>query len=148
MLAQLREKLPDFERRGVRVAAVVQGTAEEAARFCGRHGVERICLPDPTKASYRAMGFSRTSWTGIIFARADLKRRRTEAKAAGCANSLTGTFQKHSDVLQLPGAALIGRDGKILWLHRGAHPGDLPSADALLATVDRLRPATGKETTR
>ena len=31
---------------------------------------------------------------------------------------------------------IVARGGKILWLHRGAHPGDLPSADEL---VDRVR---------
>ncbi|MGH7263347.1 MAG: AhpC/TSA family protein [Candidatus Rokuibacteriota bacterium] len=143
----MRETLPEFERRGVRVAAVVQGTAEEAARFCGRHGVERICVPDPDKASYRAIGLPRTSWGALVFALPALRRRRAEARAAGCANSLTGTLRKHSDVLQLPGAAVIGRDGRILWVHRGAHPGDLPSAAALLETVDRLLPATRKEET-
>jgi hypothetical protein len=144
----LRERLPEFERRGVRVAAVVQGTADEAARFCGRHGAERICVPDPDKASYRAMGLPRTSWAALVFALPALRRRRAEARAAGCASSLTGTLRKHSDVLQLPGAALVGRDGRLLWVHRGAHPGDLPSAAALLDTVDRLLPSIGKETTR
>jgi hypothetical protein len=144
----LRERLPEFERRGVRVAAVVQGTADEALRFCGRHGMERICVPDPGRASYRAMGLPRTSWGALLFALPALRRRRAEARAAGCASSLTGTLRKHSDVLQLPGAALVGRDGRLLWVHRGAHPGDLPSAAALLDTVDRLLPSIGKETTR
>jgi AhpC/TSA antioxidant enzyme len=129
----------------VRVAAVVQGTAEEAARFCGRHGVEAVCVPDPQRASYRAMGFPRTSWKAIVFASAEAKRRRADAKAAGCGNSLSGTMRPHTDVLQLPGAAVIARGGAIRWLHRGSHPGDLPSARALLATVDHVLSPTGKE---
>ncbi|MGH9650781.1 MAG: hypothetical protein ACRD3I_09970, partial [Terriglobales bacterium] len=55
--------------------------------------------------------------------------------AAGCSNNLTGALQEHSDVLQLPGAALIARGGNILWMHRSQHPGDVPLADGLLEIV-------------
>lgn len=126
------ERLPDFDSAGVRLACVVQGTAEEAQRFCGRHGLAGRCIGDPRKQSYRAMGLRRTTWGKIIFASAELKKRRAEAQAAGCSNSLRGALQAHSDILQLPGAALISREGKILWLHRGEHTGDLPAADELL----------------
>lgn len=134
----MRERLAEFEGRGVRLACVVQGTAEEATRFCGRHGMEQICIPDPVKESYRAMRFGRTSWKKMLFASEELRRRRVEAKEAGCSVSLRGTFQKHSDVLQLPGAALVGRGGKILWVHRGTHTGDLPSAAELARVVENF----------
>jgi len=98
--------------------------------------MENHCIADPTKQSYQAMGFPRTSWKEILFPTAGLRRRREEAKAAGCSVSLSGTFQKHSDVLQLPGAALIARGGKILWLHRGVHTGDLPSVDKLVEVIE------------
>ncbi|MBI1941149.1 MAG: AhpC/TSA family protein, partial [Acidobacteria bacterium] len=112
----MREKKELIEKRGVRLACVVQGTPQEAARFCRRHGMETHCIPDPTKQSYRAKGFPRIGWKEILFPSDDLRRRRQEAKAAGCSVSLRGTFQKHSDVLQLPGAALIAPGGRILWL--------------------------------
>ena len=133
----MREKLAEFESRGVRVSCVVQGTAEEAARFCGRHGLAEICIADPSKESYRAMNLGRASWRNILFASPDYRRRRAEAGQAGCRNSLTRALQKHSAVLQLPGAALVARGGNILWLRRGSHPGDLPSAEALLKVVDQ-----------
>lgn len=131
----MREKLEDFRAAGVQLACVVQGTAEEAARFCGRHGLHEVCIPDPEKESYRAMGFRRTSWKTLLFPGADLKRRRQEAGQAGCSMSISGSLQKHSDVLQLPGAALVAQGGRILWLHRGTHTGDLPLADELLGVV-------------
>lgn len=137
---QLREKLSEFETRNVRLACVVQGTAEEAAGFCGRHGLENVCIPDPEKESYRAMEFGKTSWKEMIFASDDLRRRRQDAKKAGVGVSLKGTFQKHSDVHQLPGAAFVAAGGRILWLHRGTHTGDLPPADALLKIVERHAP--------
>lgn len=120
---------------GVRLACVVQGTAAEAARFCGRHDIAQICVPDPEKESYRAMGLGRTRWREILRPTTELKRRRKEANEAGCGVSVSGALQKHSDVLQLPGAALIARGGKILWLHRGTHTADLPVAEELLEVV-------------
>jgi len=104
-------------------------------RFCGRHGVEAICIPDPERESYRAMGLERTNWRSILFPKPEGSRRRAAAKAAGCSISWGGTFQKHSDVLQLPGAALVARGGKILWLHRGTATYDLPAPAELLTCV-------------
>jgi len=131
----LREILPRFSERGIRVGCVVQGTAVEMARFCGRHGVETICIPDPERESYRAMGLERTNWWRILFPTPEGRRRRAAAKAAGCPISIEGTLQKHSDVLQLPGAALVARGGKILWVHRGSSPSDLPAPAELLSRV-------------
>ena len=136
----MREKQSEFEKRGVALACVVQGTAEEAARFCGRHGVESLCIPDPEKESYRALGLGRASLWEIILPSDDLKRRRAEAKQAGCSNKLEGARQKHSDIFQLSGAALVAAGGKILWLHRSKHTGDLPSADELLEIVRKFIP--------
>jgi hypothetical protein len=128
----LRESLADLNRSGVRVACVVQGTAKQAARFCGDQELSALCIADPAKESYRRMGFRRTSW----WATPALALRRKQARAAGFSASLRGTFQKHSDILQLPGVALIGQGGKILWVRRAAHPGDLPSARELLSLVN------------
>ena len=132
----MREQQPALEKL-VRLGIVVQGTAPEAARFCGRHGVEPLCIPDPQKESYQAMGFRRCSWKELVFAGAGLKQRRAEAAAAGCAVNLPGAFQRHSDWLQLPGAALVARGGRILWIHSAEHAGDLPSAADLLRVVEQ-----------
>jgi predicted amidohydrolase len=75
-----------------------------------------------------------------------LRRRRKEASAAGCSVSLSGTLQKHSDILQLPGAALIARGGEIIWVYRGTHPGDLPPPHELLAVIDRSNPSERRPT--
>ncbi len=139
---QLRGQLPSFEALGLKVACVVQGTAEEAARFCGRHGIRDICIGDPERVSYKAMGLGRTSWRQILLPSAELKERRRVAKAAGCSVSVEGTLQKHSDVLQLPGAALVAKGGRVLWIHRGTHTADLPPPSRLveITTAELLRP--------
>lgn len=134
----MREQLPQFGGLRLRLACVVQGDAAETARFCGRHGLTDMCIPDPEKASYRAMGFPRTKWSELVFASKQLRERRAEAAAAGCSVNLSGAFQSHSDWLQLPGAALVAggaapQGGRILWLHRGRDVADLPPAPELLA---------------
>ena len=134
----MRETLPRFDERGIRVGCVVQGVAEEMARFCGRHSVESVCIADPERESYRAMGLERTDWWSILLPTPEGRRRRAEAKAAGFPISLRGTFQKHSDVLQLPGAALVGQDGRIQWVHRGSSPSDLPLPTQLIDIAQRL----------
>jgi hypothetical protein len=72
----------------------------------------------------------------MVFASDELKAQRKENRAAGFSVSIKKSFMPHCDIFLLPGAALIACGGKILWLHRGTHPGDLPSADELL---DRVR---------
>ena len=106
------------------------------ARFCGRHGVTAVCIADPKRESYRAMGLERTSWLKIAFPGAAGRKRRAAAKAAGFPISLKGTFQKHSDVLQLPGAAVVAKGGRIVWLHRGESPADIPSPAELLTIAE------------
>jgi len=133
----LRETLPQFEERGIRIGCIVQGTAQEMARFCGRHGVASVCIPDPKRESYRAMGLERTDWWSILFPTPEGRRRRTAAKAAGFPISFKGTIQKHSDVLQLPGAALVAQGGRIQWIHRATSPSDLPSPSQLLQTAQQ-----------
>ena len=82
------------------------------------------------------MDRSKFSLGAMVFASAELKARRNENRAAGFSVSIKKSFMPHCDIFLLPGAALVARGGKILWLHRGAQPGDLPSADELL---DRVR---------
>jgi hypothetical protein len=135
-LTQLREKLPEFEKLGVGLRCVVQGTAAEAAEVCGQYGMAHKCVSDPEKESYAKLGLDRTRLGAMVFASEELKARRRENRAAGFSVSIKKSFMPHCDIFLLPGAALVAAGGKILWLHRGAHPGDLPSADEL---VDRVR---------
>jgi len=133
MLAQLRELEAEFLDAGVKVACVVQAHPDQLPKECtaARH---LTCVPDPKRESYRAMGLGKMSlWK--IFTAGDLWRRRKHAAARGFKQNWKKTFARESDGLLLPGAALIGPRGKILWIYRGEHTGDLPPADALLAVV-------------
>ncbi len=139
--AQLRDAAPQLLERGVRVACVVQAHARDLRSVCpgaatshggtvGRPGL--LCIPDPGRESHRALGLARMSpWK--LLTSAELWRRRAQARSGGFRQDWKRTFRRESDGLRLPGAALIARGGRILWLYRGDHLADLPSAEALVA---------------
>ncbi|MGH9712053.1 MAG: AhpC/TSA family protein [Candidatus Acidiferrales bacterium] len=131
----MREKLPEFEKLKVRLACIAQGDAKDAAELCGVYGMTAHCVPDPKRESYRKLGLDRTTWMALVRPSHELRRRRTENRDAGFSINFQRSMKGTCDILLLPGAALVARGGKILWLHCGAHPADLPSADDLLNTT-------------
>jgi len=78
------------------------------------------------------IGLERTSLLKILFPVDALKKRRVEATSRGCAMDNKGTALGSSDILQLPGYALLDPDRKILLVHRGKHTGDLDLSEALV----------------
>lgn len=137
--AEAGVKLPNLQKElqklGINLACVVQGTPEEAKMFFTLDTIE--CIPDSHKESYKLLGLERTSWFQILFPTKALRKRREEATKLGCSISAKGTKQKSSDPLQLPGAALINEDGKLLWIHRAKHTGDLALGDELIAELKK-----------
>jgi AhpC/TSA antioxidant enzyme len=131
-LAQLREQTPELEKLGLQLACIVQGDAQEAAEFCGQYGMAAQCIPDPQKETYRKFGLDRASWGSLLFPSPELKKRRKENREAGFGVSLKGSLKSHCDILLLPGAAVVERGGRILWLHRGKNPADLPAAEIMV----------------
>src|SRR5262245_29701287 len=129
-LAQLRETQPKLEERGVALACIVQARPGELRGLCG---AEIHCIADPAHESYAAMGLGRMSFWKL-FTSIDLHRRRSQAFA----QSWRRTFARESDTLLLPGSALVARGGRVLWLYRGEHAGDLPAADNLLAVASEF----------
>jgi alkyl-hydroperoxide reductase/thiol specific antioxidant family protein len=134
-LAQLRDKRADFAKLGVKLACVVQGNADDAEELCGPYGMADVCVPDPRKESYRKFGLDRTTWMALVRPSEELRARRKENREAGFSINVKRSMKSTCDILLLPGAALAARGGKILWVHRGANPGDMPNADALLETA-------------
>jgi AhpC/TSA antioxidant enzyme len=136
-LAQLREQSPELENLGMQLACIVQGDAQEAAEFCGQYQMAEKCIPDPQKETYRKFGLDRATWGSLLFPSPELKKRRKENRAAGFAVSMKGSLKTHCDILLLPGAAIVAKGGKILWLHRGKNPGDLPVAEVIVAQAKK-----------
>jgi hypothetical protein len=127
-------RLPEFERRGVQVIAVGQGTGNEAAAAARRHRITYPVLGDPGHASYRTLGLGRTGWFGLTLAPffedprgAFQNLRRADLKASA---------SPRSDVRRLGGALGVDRAGRVRFLHRSATTTDVPSTDALLAALE------------
>lgn len=124
----------DENGAGSRIAVrfVTIGSQEKAERFCAQQDAAPLCIGDEDMRTYRAMGLESYNllW---LFTDPALKRRRTENKVAGFSQNWQAT--KLQDSAQLPGAAIVDATGTIRWLHRGAHPGDLPPIAEMLAQV-------------
>ena len=136
-LAQLREQTPELEKLGVQLACIVQGDAQEAAEFCGQYGMAQKCIPDPKKETYRKFGLDRATWGSLLFPSPELKERRRDNRTAGFGISIKNSLKSHCDILLLPGAAIVAKGGKILWLHRGKNPADLPAAEIVVAQAKK-----------
>ncbi len=125
----MRELEDEFERDGIAVRFVVIGDYEKVRRHCGEYGMSSRCIPDAAKETYAAMGFGQFNLLRL-FSDPALKERRKENRAAGFRQNWAAT--RLGDSAQLPGAAIINRDGKIVWRHAGVHPGDLPPMHEML----------------
>ena len=125
----MRELEDHFEREGIAVRFVAIGDETKARRFCGEYGMSARCIPDPTKATYAAMGFGDYNLMKL-FSDPALKARRKENRAAGFRQNWLAT--RIQDGAQLPGAVIVDRSGHIVWRHVGKHPGDLPPMREML----------------
>jgi hypothetical protein len=133
-LADLRATRPELAERGVALVCVVQARPAELISLCG---AELDCVADPARASHAALGLPRMSPWRLLSSLA-LHRRRSRAAARGFRQDWRRTFAKESDPLLVPGAALVARGGRILWLYRGEHAGDLLAADDMLAVASEF----------
>ena len=128
----MQRELGAVADRGAQVVAIGQGTADEAGRICAQMGVEYPCLGDPEKESYRAYGLRRAGWREIIL---DPMREGSEAMKKGYKVSIKGSLMRHTDWFQLPGVAIVDREGIVRWLHQARHSGDIPSPATVIAAL-------------
>jgi hypothetical protein len=131
----LRESGSDPTQGALSVRFVTIGSQAKAEEFCGQHGMAAYCVGDADKRTYAAMGLEGFNLLKL-FTDPALKKRRAENKAAGFSQNWGAT--KLQDGAQLPGAAIVDASGIIRWVHRGAHPGDLPPVDEMLERAREL----------
>jgi hypothetical protein len=131
----LRESGHDPQQGAFSVRFVTIGSQAKAEEFCGQHGMAAYCIGDVDKRTYAAMGLEQFNLLKL-FTDPALKRRRSENKAAGFSQNWGAT--KLQDGAQLPGAAIVDASGIVRWVHRGAHPGDLPPVDEMLGRAREL----------
>lgn len=132
----MHNHLDGFRRRGVRVAAIAQGTGTEAERFCGPLEIGYPCLGDPDKQSYRSFGLGRADWFGMIVKPFVENPRLAWSRIR--AADMKGATMPHSDVKQLGGVALIDSQRVVRYVHRAEHTDDIPAMSDVLAEIDRL----------
>jgi len=126
----LRELDEKNAGRRIEVRFVTIGSQATAEAFCAQQDAAPLCIGDEDKRTYRAMGLESFNLLKL-FTDPALRKRRAENKAAGFSQNWKAT--KLQDSAQLPGAAIVDASGTIRWLHRGAHPGDLPPMADMLA---------------
>jgi hypothetical protein len=131
----LREYRQQHPEDSLTVRFVTIGSQSKAQEFCGQQGAGDLCIGDETKRTYAAMGLEQYNLLKL-FTDPALKQRRAENKAAGFSQNWGAT--KIQDGAQLPGAAIVDGAGVIRWIHRGAHPGDLPPMRDMLERAHAL----------
>jgi len=132
-LARLRADAQRLRDAGARLGLVVQAPPEELTDTCGSaDGL--VCVPDPERETHEVMGLTHASGLSLLL-NGDLRRRRKQAAQAGFTQNWGKTFARGSDWMLVPGAALVSSKGRVRWVHRGAHVGDVPSTEELLAVL-------------
>ncbi len=91
---------------------------------------------DPHKSSYRAFGLGRSGWWGVTL-QPLLEDPLLGLRRLRHAN-LRRSAAPHSDVLQLPGVAIVDRDGVLRFLHRSRRTDDLPSIGRILSVLRKV----------
>ncbi len=118
-LAALRPRIAEITRLGVTAAIIGSGSPEQLAAFVEREdlaGLDLACFTDPTRAAYRAAGFSRSVWgTFGPIAIGQLVRGYTRGFTNG---------RPQGDLHQQGGTLYVRQDGTLAFLHRARHLGD------------------------
>ena len=132
----MQSGLEEFQRRGVNLVAVGQGTEEEAAHYCGKYAAGFPCLGDPDRSSYRALGLGRGDWWSIVvkpFFTDTRESVRLIRQADLGASQLEAT-----DVLQLGGVAIVDSQGVLRFLHVAETTADIPTNEEIFTALDAL----------
>ena len=121
----MRESWPEFERRGVEVAAVSPASPFNTRQLCDGHRIPFRCLADPDREAYRAFGLERGSIAQVMGPEVMLKTMRSLFR---------GNFGLPAgDVFQLGGSFVIGKDAIITLAHAARDAADMVSMDTIFA---------------
>jgi hypothetical protein len=128
-LAQLREAEPRITALGGRVIGVATG-ADYQARALMADGIAFPLLVDPDRNLYRALGIDHIAWRRWL--QPSTWRRYFRGARGARQGKLTG------DLRQAPGVAIIDRQRRLRYLHRGTTLGDYPPLDEVLAALEAV----------
>ncbi|HUY10732.1 MAG TPA: AhpC/TSA family protein [Candidatus Dormibacteraeota bacterium] len=112
-----------------RVYIVVAADAATTSELCDSYGVNAHCIADPERNTHRAARLRRASL--LTFFSGDFIKRAIANRKAGFRQNWGKA--RVDDLGRVPGAMRIAADGRVAWIHRGTHAGDLPPIAELLA---------------
>lgn len=139
---QFAARHPEFARRGVALVAVFRSPVAALRGYAeGPGAVPFPVLADPRREAARAWGVP-GGWRALLSLRA--LRRVREARAAGLAPRWRDALR--DGIGGSPADFLVGEEGRVVALHRGAHFADSIAPAVALAWIDAARTAQGGAT--
>lgn len=129
----LRDHASELAQAGAQVVLIAPARPEAAAEFVARYRLPFPLLCDPRREAYRAYGLT----DGTI---GQLASPRIIARAAMAA--LRGTLPGKQDARlsrQLPGAAIVDREGRLRLMHAARDAADHLGARELLEAAGAIR---------
>lgn len=127
-VAALREHTAAFAAEGISVAAIGQGTPQDARRFQEQLDLPFPLLSDADRSAYAAYGLMDGTVEQIYSPTPGLK----------LASAMLHGHLPHrtiGSIRQLPGTFVIDRNGMIRIAHPGLHAADVPEIGALLPRI-------------
>jgi AhpC/TSA antioxidant enzyme len=130
-LVKVQEHLAEIEAAGARVLAISFGAPEMVAAYRADHALPFPVASDVERNAYHALGIGRGGvqkvWRpSAIWQHIALRLR-----------GYTSGRHRQSDVLQLGGDFVIGRDGRLLLSHPSVAGDDRVSIGEILAALKR-----------
>jgi peroxiredoxin len=133
----VQRDLAEFEARDAQVVAIGQGSAEQAAHYCGKASVDFPCLGDPERSGYRAAGMERGTWWSVAIR--DLIMNPIESLTQVAQADFKAAALRESDPLQLGGITIIDTKGTLRYRHLAKRPDDLPENEEIWQALDEIR---------
>jgi hypothetical protein len=123
---QLHRDRKAFEKAGVDLAVIGQGTPRHAKAFKEDHGLAFTLLVDPDRQTYKAAGAKVGSASELLGPRVALRALRTVASE----RVVQGRTIGHP--AQLGGVLVVAPGGAVVWSHLAENAGDNPPNDVVL----------------
>jgi peroxiredoxin len=129
MLSELIERKHQFEKAGMSIVVVSQGTPEAAKAFCEQYAPGLHCLCDPQRQIYRAYRIERGTLTQTVLSWRVWSGNVRVRKAKGWKPELPPVGQ---DAMQMSALFIIGSDGRIRLPYYYDNIADHPPVELLL----------------
>jgi hypothetical protein len=123
----LRDRYGDFEAADAGVFAIGMGFPKMAAHFKKDLGIPFPLLVDHERETYKALAIGRASAWNIYGPPVWIKGIRSILEHS---NKLP-----KQDPFQLGGAAVVDKNGEVLYLYRSRDSSDVPPIDEVLAAL-------------